>query len=159
MNMSFSIIAAIAANNVIGKNNKLPWSIPKDLEHFYQLIDGKPIVIGRKTYESIGKPIKNSQNIILSHDKTLKLAGCKIINSVADVLNLHKDDVEVIIIGGEAIYLQFLPLVNKMYLTFIFQEFDGDAYFPEWKKSEWKIIDESPMHSNSYSYRFVTLQR
>ena len=157
--MTFSIIAAIAANNVIGKNNKLPWYAPEELEHFYKLINGKPILMGRKTYESIGKPIKNSQNIVLSHDLSLQLPGCKVVDSVAATLDLYHDDVEVMVIGGESIYRQFLPVTNKMYLTFIDHQFDGDAYFPEWQTSEWKIIGEHTAKLGLYSCRFITLKR
>jgi dihydrofolate reductase len=157
--MIFSIIAAIAANKVIGKNNKLPWHIPEELEHFYKLINDKPIVLGRKTYESIGKPVENSQNIVLSHDISLQLPGCKVVDSVAATLNLYHDDVEVMVIGGESIYGQFLPFTNKMYLTFIDHQFDGDAYFPEWQTSEWETIEEYGVKSGLYPYRFITLKR
>ena len=101
--------------------------------------------MGRKTYESIGKPIENSLNIVLSHNTSLQLADCKIINSVTAVLDLYKD---AMIIGGESIYRQFLPFVNKMYLTFINQQFDGDAYFPKWQINEWKTIEECTIHGN-----------
>lgn len=157
--MSFSIIAAIASNNVIGKDNKLPWHIPDDLEHFYKTIYGKPVVAGRKTYESIGTPIKNSQNIVLSHNPALKIPGCKIVNSITDVLNSYPNDYEVMIIGGASIYHQFLPLVNKMYLTLIDQEFEGDSYFPKWHINNWQIIDESTMKSNLYPCRLLILQK
>ncbi len=157
--MSFSIIVAIASNNIIGKNNKLPWCIPEDLDRFYKLIYGKPIIMGRKTYESIGKPIKNSRNIVLSHNPSLHLPDCEIVHSVAAVLDLYRDDTEVMVIGGESVYRQFLPFVNKMYLTFIDHQFDGDAYFPEWRASEWDIIDEQAAQTSSYPCRFVTLMR
>ncbi|CAL7963716.1 Dihydrofolate reductase type 3 [Gammaproteobacteria bacterium] len=157
--MSLSIIAAIASNNVIGKNNKIPWSIPEELKHFYKLVYGKPVVMGRKTHESIGKPVENSPNVILSHSPSLQVAGCGVINSVADVLNLYQNDVEVIVIGGESIYRQFLPFVNKMYLTFIDHQFDGDTYFPGWQASEWETIEECAVQSHLYPYRFVILQR
>jgi len=157
--MSLSIIAAIASNNVIGKNNKVPWRIPEELKHFYKLVYGKPVVMGRKTYESIGKPIKNSPNVILSHSPSLQLAGCRVVNSVAAVLNLYQNDVEVMVIGGESIYRQFLPFVNKMYLTFIDHRFDGDAYFPKWPASDWEIIEECAVQSHLYPYRLLTWQR
>lgn len=157
--MSFSIIAAIATNNVIGKNNKLPWHIPEDLEHFYSLVYGKPVIMGRKTYESIGKPIANSKNIILSHNPELKLVGCKVVNSIDTVLNLYKDKSEIMVIGGAAVYRQFLPFTSKMYLTFIDHQFDGDTYFPKWQVSEWETIAESAIRSNLYSWRLLTLQR
>lgn len=176
--MYYSIIAAISSNNVIGKNNKLPWHIPEELAHFYKIIHGKPVIMGRKTYESIGRPVENSKNYVLSHDPSLplKLSGCTVVNnSLVDILpfspktrakahdyhtkNILNDNTEVMIIGGESIYRQFLPLANKMYLTFIDHEFDGDAYFPEWKESKWQVIDEQIPKTSLYSYRFVTLAR
>jgi dihydrofolate reductase len=157
--MPFSIIAAIASNNVIGKNNKLPWHIPAELKHFYQLIYNKPIIMGHNTYKSIGKPIENSPNIILSHNTALQINNCRVINSVAAVFNLYQNDVEVMVIGGAAIYRQFLPFVNKMYLTFIKHKFNGDAYFPKWQTNEWKTIEECAVQSYLYPCRIVTLQR
>jgi dihydrofolate reductase len=157
--MSFSIVAAIAANNVIGKNHKMPWRIPEELKHFYKIIHGKPIIIGRKTHESIGGPIENSQNIVLSREAALQLTGCKVINSITAALNLYHDDTEIMVIGGASVYHQFLPFVSKMYLTFIDQQFDGDAYFPEWQRDEWESIEESAIQTASYPCRFVTFQR
>jgi dihydrofolate reductase len=156
--MSFSIIAAIASNNVIGKNNKLPWHIPEDLKHFYKLVCGKPVIMGHNTYQSIGKPITDSRNIVLSHNPALCLPGCEIVNSVDTALKLCENEDETMIVGGESTYRQFLPFVSKMYLTFIEHEFDGDAYFPKWQKNDWEVIDETTLQSN-YSFRFVTLQK
>lgn len=157
--MSFSIVSAIASNNVIGKNNKVPWHIPEELKHFYKLVYDKPVVMGHKTYESIGKPIENSPNIILSHSPSLQLAGCRVANSIATVLSLYQDNIEIMVIGGESIYRQFLPFVNKMYLTFIDHQFDGDAYFTEWQASEWETIEECWVQLHLYPYRLLTLQR
>ena len=157
--MSFSIIAAISSNNVIGKDNKLPWHIPQELEHFYKIIHSKPVVMGHKTYESIGKPIEKSPNIILSRNPSLQIPGCKVTNSIPNTLDSFHENIEIMVIGGGSIYRQFLPLVNKMYLTFIDHDFNGDAYFPKWQKNEWEIIDEYPILTNSFPCRFVTLQK
>jgi dihydrofolate reductase len=157
--MSFSIIAAIARNGIIGKGNKIPWDLPEDLEYFYKLIRGKPVVMGRKTYESLGNPIKNSENIVLSCNQSLQLPGCVVVHSIADVLTQYQNVVEeVIIIGGTLIYEQFLPLVDKMYLTLIDNDVDGDAYFPEWQKGEWIVTDRKNSKFGMYSYSFVVLQ-
>ena len=158
--MSFSIIAAIAANNVIGKDNKLPWNIPEDLEHFYTLVYGKPVVMGNKTYESIGSAIKNSQNIVLSRNHSLQLSDCVVVHSVSEVLDLYQDYTkEVMVIGGADIYKQFLPFVDRMYLTFIHGDISGDIYFPKWKKDEWVVTDKRNSKTNLYSYSFVVLQK
>ena len=158
--MSFSIIAAIAANNVIGKDNKLPWNIPEDLAHFYKIIYGKPVVMGLKTYESIGGAIKNSQNIVLSRNHSLQLSDCVVVHSVSDVLDLYQDYTkEVMVIGGADIYQQFLPFVDRMYLTFIHKDIDGDVYFPKWQKDEWIVTDKRDSKSSLYSYSFVVLQK
>ena len=159
--MSFSIIAAIAKNGVIGKNNKVPWDIPEDLKFFYKIIRGKPVVMGRKTYESLGGgPIKNSENVVLSRNQSLQLPGCVVVHSFAEVLTRYQNvSEEVIIIGGVPIYEQFLPLANKMYLTLIDQDVVGDVYFPEWRKEEWIVIDKRSSKFGKYSYSFVVLQR
>ena len=158
--MSFSIVAAIAANNVIGKENKLPWNIPEDSAHFYKIIYGKPVVMGLKTYESIGGAIKNSQNIVLSRNHSLQLSDCVVVHSVSEVLDLYQDYTkEVMVIGGADIYKQFLPFVDRMYLTFIHGDISGDVYFPKWQKDEWIVTDKRDSKSSLYSYSFVVLQR
>ncbi|EKD46071.1 MAG: DfrA [uncultured bacterium] len=158
--MPFSIIAAIATNNVIGKNNKLPWDIPEDSEYFYKIINGKPVIMGRKTYESIGGAIKNSQNIVLSHNHLLQLPACIVMHSISEVLDLYQDSTEeVMVIGGTDIYREFLPFVDRMYLTFIHSDVDGDVYFPKWQKDEWVVTDKRDSKSSLYSYSFVVLQR
>lgn len=154
--MPFSIVVAMATNNIIGKNNKLPWSISEGLEYFYKVIKGKPIVMGRKTYESIGGAIKNSPNIVLSHDRSLQLPGCVMVHSVAEVLALYKHYTdEVMVIGGAEIYRQFLPYVNKMYLTLIHSDVEGDTYFPKWENNGWKVTWQRDSSSNLYAYSFI----
>lgn len=158
--MPISIIAAISANNVIGINNKLPWSLPKELENFYKLIYQKPVVMGHKTHESIGKPIKDSKNYILSNNPNLQIPGCTVINSIDTILDLAEQiNTEIMIIGGESIYQQFLPFANKMYLTTIEHEFIGDTYFPIWSKDDWQTIDQQRVVSETYPYNLITLQK
>jgi dihydrofolate reductase len=156
--MPFSIIAAISANNVIGKDSKLPWDIPEDLEHFYNVVADKVVVMGRKTYNSIGKAIKGSENIVLSKNRSLQLPDCIVLHSVEEVLKLYGDSKqEIMIIGGTEIYRRFLPLVSKIYLTFIHADIDGDVYFPQWDKKQWRVVDMRDSKNREYSYSFVVL--
>ena len=158
--MSFSLIAAVSKNMVIGKDNKLPWDIPEDAAYFYQEVKGKPVVMGRRTYESLGEPIKDSENIILSHDESLKMPGCLVLHSVQQVLDYYRDfQQEVMIIGGAPIYSAFLPFANRLYLTFIDQEVEGNVYFSKWPKDEWEIVSERRSAFGPYSYAFTVLER
>lgn len=158
--MPLSIIAAISSNNVIGKDNRLPWDISEDLEHFYNLVAGKIVIMGRKTYESIGGAINGSENIVLSKNRSLRLPGCTVLHSVEEMLKLYGDSQqEVMVIGGAEIYQQFLPLAGKMYLTFIHADIDGDVYFPDWDKKQWRVVDMRDSKNGEYSYSFVTMVR
>lgn len=154
--MSFVIVAAVAANQVIGKNNKLPWHLPEDLQHFYQLIAHKPVIMGRKTYESIGKPLPSSRSIVLTRNHHLKIPGCEVIHTLHEILNAS--DI-FMVIGGATIYQQFLPFAERMYLTLIEHAFVGDSYFPKWQANDWQIIEESTKCNDSYTWRYLTLQR
>lgn len=158
--MSFSIIAAIAANNVIGKANRLPWNIPEDLEYFYRLINGKTVIMGHKTYDSISGAIEGSQNVVFTHNQRLQLPDCVMAHSLSQVLVLGQDaTAEMMVIGGSSIYRQLLPFVDKMYLTFINREFIGDSYFPLWQQAEWMVTDKQDRSSDCCSYSWVILQR
>lgn len=158
--MPISIIAAISINNIIGINNKLPWRLPKELENFYSLIYQKPIVMGHNTYKSIGKPIKDSKNYVLSNNSSLQIPDCTIINSIDIILDLAKQiNTEIMVIGGESIYHQFLPFVTKMYLTIIDHEFAGNAHFPTWSKDDWRIVEQQKITSEAYSYSLLVLEK
>jgi dihydrofolate reductase len=160
--MTISIIAALAKNRVIGKNNKLPWNLPGDLKHFKKLTLGKPIIMGQKTFESIGRPLPGRTNIILSLDENFKPQGCIVAHSIEETLKTLKHEKEIMIAGGASVYKQFLPLVNKMYLTLIDANFEGDAYFPEFNWEDWEVIERIENQSdkeNPYKYTFLTLQR
>lgn len=158
--MFFSIIAAVAKNNVIGKNNQLPWDIPEDQAHFYKMVEGKPVVMGRKTYESMGGPIKNCENVVLSHDGNLQLPGCLVLHSLDEVLQHFKNYArEIMVIGGAPIYEMFLPLARMMYLTLIHQNIVGDVYFPKWQPEDWVVVSKKDSRSDLYCYSFLNLQR
>ena len=158
--MSFSIIAAVSRNNVIGKDNKLPWDIPEDSEYFYNFVCDKTVFMGQKTYESIGHPIDALENIVLSFDHSLKIPGCLVLHSIEEVLERYRgEDREIMIIGGESIYREFLPYVDKMYLTFIDADFEGDTHFPNWNKDDWVEISRRDSKNDLCSYSFVILKR
>lgn len=156
--MIISLIAAMSRNKVIGKDNKLPWKLPADMKRFRELTSGKPVIMGRKTFESIGKPLPNRKNIIITRDRNYKRDGCIIVHSAKDALKAAGDG-DVMIIGGAQIYAEFLPKANKMYLTFIDADFEGDAYFPEYNEDEWKEMNREEHVDNEFSYAFVDLER
>ena len=157
--MIISLIAALGRNRVIGKDNSLPWKLPADMKRFKELTTGKPVVVGRKTFESIGKALPNRKNIILTRDKDFKANGCIVVYSVDEALRACKEDNELMVIGGEQIFRQFLPIANKMYLTIISGDFDGDAHFPKYKKEEWKALKREEHKNEQYKFVFVELVR
>ncbi len=134
-----AIVVAIARNGVIGKDGKLPWRLPADLLMFKHLTMGQAVVMGRKTYESIGKTLPGRLNIVLTRDKNYLAPGCIIADSANAALSAAKD-CGVYIIGGAEVYKRFLKVANQMHLTFIDEDFEGDAYFPPVDWSEWKEI-------------------
>lgn len=157
--MTISIIAAIAENNVIGKNNGLIWHISEDLKRFKKLTSGHPAVMGRKTYESLPfKPLPKRKNIILSRNKDLIYKGATVINSLEKVIKECKNEDEIFICGGAKIYKLFLPYTDKIYLTKIYHSFEGDTFFPEINFSKWKIEFESEIFLDNKSklkYSFI----
>lgn len=160
--MQISLIVAMTKNRVIGANNQLPWHLPADLRHFKSLTLGKPIVMGRKTYESIGKPLPGRTNIILTQQPNYHAEGCLVVHSIDAVLSAANDAAELMIIGGSSIYAEFLPLAQKIHLTEIAAAIVGDAYFPELTNIEWQKIaqeDYQADEKNVYNYSFVTLER
>ena len=160
--MIITLIAAMDKNGVIGNKGKLPWNMPADMKYFRDNTRGKPVIMGRKTYESIGRPLPDRPNIIITHDQNYKAEGCIIVNSSDEALKAAGNAEEVMIIGGSQIYKEFLPKVNRMYLTFIDAKFEGDTYFPEYKIEEWKETSYEEHErdaENQYDYRFVVLEK
>lgn len=159
--MTLSIVVAYAKNRVIGKNNQLPWHLPADLKHFKAVTMGKPILMGRKTFESIGRPLPGRRNIVISREKAFD--GCEHFQSIDAALVALRDEVEVMVIGGATIYTQLLPQVRTIYATEIDMVVDnGDAFFPEVDTQAWTIISEEKHladEKNSCAYRFVTYAR
>jgi len=160
--MIISIIAAMAKNRVIGKGNSLPWHLPADLKHFKDLTLGKPVIMGSRTFNSIGKVLPGRTTIVLTDDKEFNAPGCLIAKSIDEALELVKDSAEVMVAGGASVYKQFLPLANRMYLTFVNAEVEGDFYFPEYRESDWEETERSDFEAdkeNIYSYSFITLNK
>ena len=143
--MSIKLICAISKNNVIGRENNLPWNIQEDLKRFKELTSNNIIVMGRKTYESIGRPLPNRRNIVLSNNSDLRIENVEVVNSSQEILDLYNknmDEKDLYIIGGTYIYELFLNNCEYLYLTYIDKEFEGDAYFPKINWQEWELINE-----------------
>ena len=158
-----SIIAAMAENRVIGRNNHLPWHLPADLKHFKQLTLGKPIIMGRRTWESLPGVLPGRLHIVISANRTYRAAeGCRLVSSFAEALEAAGDVPEVMIVGGALLYRQALPLAQRMYLTIVHTKVEGDAYFPEFESGEWYELEREshlPNDRNPYAYSFLTLLR
>lgn len=159
--MITSIIVAIAKNHAIGKDNKLLWHLPNDLKHFKDVTSGHTVIMGRKTFESVGKPLPRRRNIVITRQH-ISIEGCEVVQSIEDALALCADEEEVFIVGGAEIYRQALHLTDRVYLTIVNQEFDGDTFFPELNPGDWQEKereDFEPDDKNKYSYSFITLER
>jgi dihydrofolate reductase len=159
--MTISLIAAMTCNRVIGYQNRMPWHLPADLQHFKALTLGKPLIMGRKTFESIGKPLPNRQNIVLTRGLGDINSGVTIAHTLEQALTLAKPKTEIMIIGGSELFQQALPLASRMYLTLIDTELEGDTFFPEWNPAEWREIeheDHAPDDKNLYRYSFIMLE-
>lgn len=161
--MKISMIAAMAKNRVIGLDSKMPWHLPADLQFFKKVTLGKPIIMGRKTYSSIGRPLPGRLNIVLSKDPSLLIEGVTCVQTIDQALKLVALEPEVMIIGGATIYGQFLELADRLYLSFIDLEIKGDTYFPDYKAfASWKeIAVESHLRDekNQHDCKFVTLDK
>ena len=159
-----STIVAIANNNVIGKDNKLIWHLPEDLKRFKQITTGKNIIMGRKTFESLGRVLPNRKHIILCNDMEMDIdnENVEILDDISKLDKYINSDEENFVIGGATIYKLLMPYVNKLYITKINEDFVGDVYFPEIKEEEWKEISKekgSKNNKNPYDYKYITYVR
>lgn len=136
--MNVTIIAAMSLNRVIGHNNDLIWHLPADLKHFKTMTSGHHIIMGRKTFESVGRPLPNRTNIIVTRQKDYKIDGCIVVNTIEEAIAVVKNDEQPFITGGAEIYRQSFDFADTIELTLVHQEFEGDTYFPEFNKDEWK---------------------
>lgn len=160
-----SIIVAIASNNVIGKNNELIWHIPMDLKRFKKITTGKTIIMGRKTFQSLPGMLPKRHHVVITRDKNFMMddENLEIVNSLQDVLTKYQNcEEEVFIIGGGEIYKEFLPKVNKLYLTKLNKAYEGDTHFPEIDYSQWKELERIDVlkdETNPIDFSFVILER
>ncbi|MES9947958.1 MAG: type 3 dihydrofolate reductase [Candidatus Thiodiazotropha sp.] len=157
-----SLIAAVASNGVIGVDNGLPWRLPADLQHFKSLTMGKPIIMGRRTWESLPGLLPGRRHIVVTARRDYRAVGCELVHSVDEALQVAGEVPEVMIVGGGGLYRQMLPRANRLYLTRVAADVAGDAFFPEIDWSEWQEVsrDSHPADErNQFAYTFVVLNR
>lgn len=156
---TISIISAIAKNRAIGKNNQLLWDIPEDLAHFKEKTLGHPVIMGERTYHSIGRPLPQRANIVLSDKPDLKIDGVHIAHSLEEAFALAAsfDKEEIFVIGGGMVYKSALPYADKLYLTFVEGEYDADVFFPEYDKLFTKVIHTESHDNSQHQFSFVEL--
>ena len=166
--ITLSLIVAVAENGVIGRNNALPWHLPEDLKYFKRVTLGKPIVMGRKTYESIGKPLPGRTNIVISRNPAYAADGVRVVGSLDEALSLAEDIAlidgvdELMVIGGAAIYAEALPRAERLYLTRVHAEVAGDAHLPELDLAAWRERSReqhAASETNPYDYSFIVYER
>jgi dihydrofolate reductase len=157
-----SLIVAMDDNRLIGSNNDLPWQMPADLAYFKRTTMGKPIIMGRKTFASIGRPLPGRRNIVITRDSGFSATGCEIANGIDAALSLCCEAEEVMLIGGASLYQQTFDRATQLYITRIHHSFEGDTWFPEIDLGLWKQEtreDHEADQSNSYAYSFVKFVR
>jgi dihydrofolate reductase len=157
-----TIIAAIGEKNALGKNNQLIWHLPADLKRFKKVTTGHHVIMGRKTFESLGKPLPNRTTIIVTRDKNYKADGCLVTNSLSEAIKAAVSDKNPYILGGAEIYRQSMELADVLDLTFVHHAFDADVFFPEIDKRIWKETfreDFNQDEKNKYDFSFVKLER
>ncbi len=157
-----TIIAAIANNNALGINNKLIWHLPEDLKRFKRVTNGHHVIMGRKTFESLGKPLPNRTTIIITRNKNYKANNCIVVNSLDEALKNVKQDKNPFILGGAEIYKLAMPIADKLDLTIVHHEFEADAFFPEIDTSIWKEKSREKFKAdemNKFDYSFVTYEK
>ncbi|WP_281889735.1 dihydrofolate reductase [Paenibacillus sp. YYML68] len=166
--MTISLIAAMDQGGGIGHHNKMPWHLPADLQYFKRTTMGAPVLMGRKTFESIGcKPLPGRRNIVLTRDEQYAAEGCEVVSSVDDIVSLYgqngdRSGEELFVIGGAEVYKLLLPAADKLYLTEIARRFEADAFFPEVTPEEWQVTSRTAGvkdERNPYDYEFVVYER
>lgn len=166
--MKLALIWAMSRNRTIGRNNSLPWHLSEDLKYFKRVTMGKPIIMGRKTWESIGRPLPGRCNIVITTDPNYRAEGIKVVGSLeeaislADSVGLIDGAEEAVVIGGAQIYALALPMADRLYMTQVHAEVEGDAFFPQFDLTQWHELgreDFSAAGPNPYDYSFVVLER
>lgn len=159
-----SLLVAVARNGVIGRDNKLPWHLPADLKRFKQLSVGKPVIMGRKTYDSIivqlGKALPDRKNIVVTRNADFKAPGCEVATSIDEAIRLAGDAQEVVVIGGGQIFEETLPIADRVYMTWVKADVPGDAYFPEVDWSKWRVsFREDHPEGKELPFEYVNYER
>jgi dihydrofolate reductase len=160
--MRISLIVAMDRSGVIGAGGGLPWRLPADLRRFKQITMGKPIVMGRRTHESIGRPLPGRENIVVTRDRGFKAPGCTVVYSLDEALARCSSADEVMIMGGAELYSQTLELADRIHLTEVHADVTGDRYFPPWEREEWQEVTREDFpadEANEYPYSFVILEK
>ncbi len=153
-----SLIVAMDENRLIGSDNRLPWHLPADLALFKRTTMGKPVVMGRKTFESIGKPLPGRRNIVITRNPSFKAEGCEVVSDIDSALAICADDEEIMLIGGASLYQQTIDRADCMYITLIHHEFDGDTWFPEFDPGDWRVAEREDFEAdddNPFAWSFV----
>lgn len=158
-----SLLVAVARNGVIGRDNKLPWHLPADLKRFKQLTMGKPVIMGRKTYDSIidqlGKILPDRDNIVITRNHHFQAPGCKVATSVREALEMAGDADEIFVIGGGQIFEETLDIADRVYMTWVHADVEGDAYFPKVDWSKWKVSYRESGSGGDHPFEFVNYER
>jgi dihydrofolate reductase len=157
-----SLVVAVARNGVIGRDNALPWRLPADLAHFKRVTMGHPIVMGRRTYESIGKPLPGRKNIVVTHNRSFRAPGCTVVGSLDEAWREAGDADEVCVIGGTTLFAETLPLADVIHLTEVEADVEGDTFFPPFDRREWdqrEVARHPADDRNAYSTRILELTR
>ncbi len=160
--MKISLIVAMASNRVIGLEGRMPWHLSADLKHFKKITLGSPILMGRKTFEAIGRPLPGRDNLIISRNPAYQQAGCRVFTDKHAVLKHAQSSKELFVIGGQTLYEMFLPVADNLYLTLIHKNFPGDTYFPEFNEKDWQEVQREDVTEDetvNFSYSFLKLER
>lgn len=157
--MLVSLIAAVDKNNIIGHDKDIPWSIPGEQKRFKDLTLGRTIIMGRKTYESIGKPLPGRTTIIVSRNQQIQSELCTTVTSLEEALQIARNEEEVFVAGGGQLYAEALPYADKIYLTIIDHEFEGNIYFPELDWKQYNVTYEQRVEGSAFPYTYYTLER
>ena len=162
--MTISFIVAVSENNVIGKDNKLPWRLPMDMKYFKNATWAMPVIMGRKSFESLGRPLTGRKNIVITRNANWKASGVETVQSIDQAITLaaQTDAKEIFITGGSEIFRAALPSADRIYLTRIHANFDGDTFFPELNEGEWKMVSSKecePDEKNQYAMSFQVWER
>ena len=157
-----AIIVATDEQGVIGKDNDLPWRLSADLKYFRRITMGKPLIMGRNTHESIGRPLPGRHNIVITSEPDYKAEGCTVVHSIEEALSACGESDEVMVMGGASLYSQMLPLADRIYLTQVHAHVEGDTWFPEWQHEQWFKVSSERHHAddaNEYDYSFLVYDR